>query len=198
MASKGKWKNVQIKISHECHTERNGRSNIVLLFSFPFDLVCKYEWVFLIASALVLCLQAGWLAAVCISSTLIFIKRDKKKNYMQSGTIESMRELNHPRNTKYLWQRVQWIAKVAQMNVLKRIFSLSPLLHFFPFVRFSLVFVHLTRMWYGLSRPYSFPFFLIFRSFNYVLLSTASFSVIFIAAFYSLPRTFRELQEKIA
>lgn len=34
VASRGKWKNVQIKISHECHTERNGRSNIVLLFSF--------------------------------------------------------------------------------------------------------------------------------------------------------------------
>lgn len=92
-------------------------------YSFLFLLIwCKCEWVFLFASALVLCLLAGWLAAVWFSSTLIFIKRDKKKNYMQSGTIESMRELNHPRNTKYLWQRVQWIAKVAQMNVLKRIF----------------------------------------------------------------------------
>lgn len=116
-ASKGKWKNVQIKISHECHTERE----IVVQTSF-YSL-----FIFFLTLSLVLH-RVCWLA-VWFSSTLIFIKRDKKKKYyMQSGTIESMRELNHPRNTKYLWQRVQWIAKVAQMNVLKHIFPLPHLL----------------------------------------------------------------------
>lgn len=112
---------------------------------------------------------------------------------MQSGTIESMRELNHPRNTKYLWQRVQWIAKVAQMNVLKRIFS-------FCFRARAPIFFLFILVWFGFHPFHSqmsvvraralLPLFPILHHFNYVLLSTASFSVIFIAAFYSLPRSF--------
>lgn len=113
-------------------------------YSFHFDFSFQLDLSSLVAMNL-LCLLGWLLFGFQAHSFLLSVTR--KKNCMQSGTIESMRELNHPRNTKYLWQRVQWIAKVAQMNVLKRFFF------YFAFARaltslfshsswFDLVFVH--------------------------------------------------------
>lgn len=64
-------KNVQIKISHECHTERNGRSNTVLLLSLSIS-------PFVLAFVVMLQPRFGLLFDFFLSSnTLIFIKRDK-------------------------------------------------------------------------------------------------------------------------
>lgn len=80
------------------------------------------------------------------------------------------------------------------MNVLKRI-RFSILLSRAHSLRFSLI--RLGLIWFssisfmsGRCSRERLPLFPILHHFNYVLLSTASFSVIFIAAFYSLPRSF--------
>lgn len=168
-------------------------------YSFHFDFSFQLDLSSLVAMNL-LCLLGWLLFGFQAHSFLLSVTR--KKNCMQSGTIESMRELNHPRNTKYLWQRVQWIAKVAQMNVLKRFFFLFCFRARTHFAFFSFVLVWFGfrpfRSWVSAVRASVCPFFPFF-----ITLTTSCCLLLHFQSFSSLPFIlclvhFRGVQEKIA